>query len=221
MCAHAASQRHFTFAFTDIEGSTLLLHELGDRYADVLAEHRRLVRDAFSRHGGVEVDTQGDAFFVALVRASDAAAAGDAQGALAGGQVPCACESVFTPASRSSRTRGTSASMCTAVRGSWVPAHGGQVRVSEATARLLDPTLELRDLCEHRATASELTRRWRVPASEDALPDEPADPADAARRPRTRARRGWRASSIASPADVDRGNHREQLGGRIGLAKLK
>jgi class 3 adenylate cyclase len=75
-----------TFLFTDIEGSTRLLHELGKRYAEVLAEHRRLLRDAFSRRGGVEVDTQGDAFFVAFARASDAvAAAGEAQMALATG----------------------------------------------------------------------------------------------------------------------------------------
>ena len=53
-----------TFLFTDIEGSTRLLHELGDDYADALAEHRRVLREAFARHGGVEVDTQGDAFFV-------------------------------------------------------------------------------------------------------------------------------------------------------------
>ena len=55
-----------TFLFTDIEGSTRLLHELGDAYADALAEHRRVVREAVTRHGGVEVDTQGDAFFVAF-----------------------------------------------------------------------------------------------------------------------------------------------------------
>src|SRR5881392_1524537 len=74
-----------TFLFTDIEGSTRLLHKLGDAYADALAEHRRIVRDAFERHGGVEVDTQGDAFFVAFARAADAlAAAAEAQAALNG-----------------------------------------------------------------------------------------------------------------------------------------
>jgi class 3 adenylate cyclase len=52
-----------TFLFTDIEGSTRLLSELGDAYADALADHREALRDAFSAHGGVEVDTQGDAFF--------------------------------------------------------------------------------------------------------------------------------------------------------------
>ncbi len=78
-----------TFLFTDIEGSTRLLHEHGDRYAEPLsAEHRRALRDAFARHGGVEVDTQGDVFFVAFARASDAlAAATDGQGALGGGPI--------------------------------------------------------------------------------------------------------------------------------------
>jgi class 3 adenylate cyclase len=46
-----------TFLFTDIEGSTRLLHELGDGYAEALGEHRRLLREAFASHGGVEVDT--------------------------------------------------------------------------------------------------------------------------------------------------------------------
>ena len=55
-----------TFLFTDIEGSTRLLRELGDGYAEVLAEHRRALRDAWQQHEGVEVDTQGDAFFVAF-----------------------------------------------------------------------------------------------------------------------------------------------------------
>jgi class 3 adenylate cyclase len=55
-----------TFLFTDIEGSTRLLHELGDGYGEVLAEHRRGLREAVARYGGVEVDTQGDALFVAF-----------------------------------------------------------------------------------------------------------------------------------------------------------
>jgi len=72
-----------TFLFTDIEGSTQLLHELGEGYADVLAEHRRVLREAFVASGGVEVDTQGDAFFVAFRRAQDAlSAAAAAQAAL-------------------------------------------------------------------------------------------------------------------------------------------
>jgi class 3 adenylate cyclase len=64
-----------TFAFTDIEGSTSLLKQLGDDYATVLADHRRLVRDAFTTYDGVEIDRQGDAFFFAFLRARDAVAA--------------------------------------------------------------------------------------------------------------------------------------------------
>ena len=56
-----------TFLFTDVEGSTRLLDELGaERYAAALAEHRRALRAAFAAHGGVEVDTQGDSFFAAF-----------------------------------------------------------------------------------------------------------------------------------------------------------
>jgi predicted ATPase/class 3 adenylate cyclase len=64
-----------TLLFTDIEGSTRLLHHLGERYADVLAECRRLLRAAFQQHHGYEVDTQGDAFFITFARASDAVTA--------------------------------------------------------------------------------------------------------------------------------------------------
>jgi len=65
-----------TFLFTDVEGSTKLLHELGDdEYAKALGRHRRVLREAFNAHGGVEVDTQGDAFFVAFATAPDALAA--------------------------------------------------------------------------------------------------------------------------------------------------
>src|SRR2546430_4266425 len=77
-----------TFLFTDIEGSTRLLRELGDAYVEALAAHRRVLRKAFAAHGGVEVDTQGDSFFVAFARATDAlAAASEAQAALARGPV--------------------------------------------------------------------------------------------------------------------------------------
>ena len=56
-----------TFLFTDIEGSTRLLRELGpDAYSEALAEHRRVLRETFAANGGVEVDTQGDAFLVAF-----------------------------------------------------------------------------------------------------------------------------------------------------------
>ena len=55
-----------TFVFTDIEGSTSLLKALGDDYGEVLSTHRRLMRDCFGTRGGVEIDTQGDAFFFAF-----------------------------------------------------------------------------------------------------------------------------------------------------------
>jgi class 3 adenylate cyclase len=72
-----------TFAFTDIEGSTKLLQELGDDYAEVAREHRRLVRERFGAAGGTEIDTQGDAFFFSFTRARDAVrGAVDAQRAL-------------------------------------------------------------------------------------------------------------------------------------------
>src|SRR6516164_242556 len=61
-----------TFLFTDIEGSTRLLQQLGDRYADVIAQHHRLLRAAFNNGGGQEIRVQGDAFFVAFPRARDA-----------------------------------------------------------------------------------------------------------------------------------------------------
>jgi class 3 adenylate cyclase len=65
-----------TFLFTDIEGSTLLIDELGEEgYVRALAEHRRALCEAFAAHGGVEVDTQGDAFFYAFVDPSEALAA--------------------------------------------------------------------------------------------------------------------------------------------------
>jgi class 3 adenylate cyclase len=73
-----------TFLFTDVEGSTRLLTALGDGYAELLAAHHRVLRDAIAAHGGCEIGTNGDAFFVAFGRARDAvAAAVAAQRALA------------------------------------------------------------------------------------------------------------------------------------------
>jgi eukaryotic-like serine/threonine-protein kinase len=64
-----------TMLFTDMEGSTRLLQQLGERYAGVLAECRQLMRAAFQHWNGHEVDTQGDAFFVVFTRAIDAVSA--------------------------------------------------------------------------------------------------------------------------------------------------
>src|SRR5258707_3469912 len=61
-----------TLLFTDIEGSTHLLQQLGDRYAELLTECLNLLRTAFQKYSGYEVDTQGDAVFTVFARASDA-----------------------------------------------------------------------------------------------------------------------------------------------------
>jgi predicted ATPase/class 3 adenylate cyclase len=136
-----------TFLFTDIEGSTRLLHELGDAYADVLAEHRRVLREAFSRNGGVEVDTQGDAFFVAFARASDAlAAAHDAQLALDG---PIRVRvGIHTGEPLVTGEGYVGIDVHRAARIAAV-GHGGQVLVSQSTRDLVGAD-SLRDLGEHR-----------------------------------------------------------------------
>ncbi len=138
-----------TFLFTDIEGSTRLLHELGDDYAKVLAEHRRALREAFVRHGGVEVDTQGDAFFVAFRQASEAlAAAAEARLALADGPVRVRMglhtgEPLVTEAGYVGLDVHRAARICAV-------AHGGQVVVSEQTVNLIDEGLDLHALGLHR-----------------------------------------------------------------------
>jgi predicted ATPase/class 3 adenylate cyclase len=138
-----------TFLFTDIEGSTLLLRELGERYTDVLGEHNRVLREAFSRHGGLEVSTQGDSFFVAFTDAGSAvAAAGDVQAALAGGPVRVRIgihtgEAVVTDEGYVGIDVHRAARIMSA-------GHGGQVLLSESTRRLLGQNGELVDLGDHR-----------------------------------------------------------------------
>ena len=78
-----------TFAFTDVEDSTELLKRLGDGYAELLTAHRKIMRETFSARGGIEIDTQGDAFFFVFPRARDAiGAAVDAQRAHASATWP-------------------------------------------------------------------------------------------------------------------------------------
>ena len=95
-----------TLLFTDIEGSTRLLQQVGERYADVLAECRHLLRTAFQQYHGHEVDTQGDAFFVAFARATDAVSSSSGCPTLPLPRMPgpmgwqCACAWVCTPVSR-------------------------------------------------------------------------------------------------------------------------
>ena len=73
-----------TLLFTDIEGSTALAQRAGDRWPGLLAEHNRILREAFAAHGGIELGTEGDAFFAAFTSAGSAtASAADAQRALA------------------------------------------------------------------------------------------------------------------------------------------
>jgi predicted ATPase/class 3 adenylate cyclase len=138
-----------TFLFTDIEGSTRLLEELGNGYASALAEHRRAVREAFAAHGGVEVDTQGDAFFVAFARATDAVeAARDAQCALDGGPIRVRM-GVHTGEPQLTDEGYVGIDVHRAARIA-AAGHGGQVLVSQTTRDLLSDPSALRDLGEHR-----------------------------------------------------------------------
>ena len=136
-----------TFLFTDIEGSTRLLRELGDGYAAVLAEHHRVLRDVWVGHRGVEVDTAGDAFFVAFARASDAvAAAAGAQRALAGGPVRVRMGlHTGEPLAEGENYVGIDVHRAARIAAA---GHGGQVLLSQATADLAGA--DVRDLGLHR-----------------------------------------------------------------------
>ncbi len=148
-----------TFLFTDIEGSTRLLQQLGDRYSRVFEECRRLLRAAFQEWNGHEVDTQGDAFFVAFARATDAvSAAVDGLHALA---VHSWTEDVVVrvrmglhtgePQLSSEGYIGIDVHHAARVMSA---GHGGQVLLSQATRDLvvhqLPTGVSLRDMGEHR-----------------------------------------------------------------------
>jgi YVTN family beta-propeller protein len=168
-----------TFLFTDIEGSTRLLKQLGERYGVARADHHRLLRAAFAQHDGQEIDTQGDAFFVAFRRAKDAvAAAADAQHALAAHEWPDGSElrvrmgmHTGEPSVSEDGYLGLgvhrAARICSA-------GHGGQVLLSQATVALLEdeelPGVELRDLGLHQL--KDLDRPERIHQLVlDGLPD--------------------------------------------------
>ena len=138
-----------TFLFTDIEGSTRLLQELGaSAYADALAEHRRVLREAFLRHDGVEVDTQGDAFFVAFPTAPGAvAAAAEAQQGLKAGPIRVRM-GIHTGTPHITEEGYVGPDVHRAARIA-AAGHGGQVLVSSSTATLLERE-GLRDLGDHR-----------------------------------------------------------------------
>jgi predicted ATPase/Tfp pilus assembly protein PilF len=138
-----------TLVFTDVEGSTQLLHRLGEAYADVLAEHRRILREAFARHDGTEVDTQGDAFFYVFPTPDDAlAAAGEGCELLECGPVQVRIGvHTGTPRLTSEGYVGTDVHLAARIGAA---GHGGQVVVSGTTYRELGPEHELIDLGEHR-----------------------------------------------------------------------
>jgi len=148
-----------TFLFTDIEGSTRLLAALGDRYGEALDAHRRMLREAFSSHGGQVVDMDGDASFAAFTSAPDAIdAAVAAQRALTEHPWPDGLPlrvrmglHTGQAAIRDGRYVGMDVH-----RGARVMSagHGGQVLLSASTRHLLGEDLagglQVRDLGEHR-----------------------------------------------------------------------
>jgi predicted ATPase len=137
-----------TFLFTDVEGSTRLLHSLGaEAYADALGEHRRLIREACAGEGGVEVDMQGDGSFFAFPTAPGAlAAASTLTQALASGPIAVRVGvHTGTPLLTAEGYVGGDVHRAARIAAA---GHGGQVLVSASTAQLVD--LELTDLGQHR-----------------------------------------------------------------------
>jgi class 3 adenylate cyclase len=184
-----------TFVFSDIEGSTALLKQLGERYDEVLSDHRRLMRDRFTEHGGVEIDTQGDAFFFAFPRARDAVtAAVDAQRAHADHEWPGGVRVLVRmglhtgePALGSEGYLGLdvvrAARLCTA-------GSGGHVLLSETTRALVGSSLpdgvaifplgerRLKDIDEpERVFELEIDGAATTDTSEPPAPPAPADEA--------------------------------------------
>ena len=148
-----------TFLFTDIEGSTKLLKQLGDGYAVVLSQQRELLRECFKKWNGQEVDTQGDAFFYSFTRATDAIkAAVDAQRSLASHVWPESLEvrlrmGLHTGEPLSWDEGYVGIDVHRAARIAHV-GHGGQVLLSATTAPLvrgeLPEGVALLDLGRHR-----------------------------------------------------------------------
>jgi class 3 adenylate cyclase len=147
-----------TFLFTDVEGSTRLLKRFGSGYGPILARHHDLVREAIGRHGGHEVDTQGEAFFVAFPRAKDAVSAAIAlQRDHTREAWPDAAEvrvriGIHTAEPELAQTGYIGMGLHRAARLCAI-GHGGQVLLSRSTAGLVDedetPDVSLLDLGEH------------------------------------------------------------------------
>jgi class 3 adenylate cyclase/DNA-binding NarL/FixJ family response regulator len=169
-----------TFLFTDIEGSTRMLKQLGERYAEVLLGHQRVLREAFEAAAGREVDTQGDAFFIVFPRAKDAVAGAlAAQRELRRESWPDGVEvrvrmAMHTgePALAGERYIGLgvhrAARICAA-------GHGGQVLLSQSSYSVLVddvlPDIDFRDLGDHRL--KDLDRPERI--YQLVVPDLPAE----------------------------------------------
>ncbi len=138
-----------TFLFTDVEGSTRLLHGLGaEGYAEALADHRRILRQAFAAGGGVEVDTQGDAFFFAFPTAPGALqAAAEGDEGLAPGPIRVRM-GIHTGTPHLAEEGYVGVDVHRAARIA-ACGHGGQVLVSAATAALVGAD-GLQDLGDHR-----------------------------------------------------------------------
>lgn len=138
-----------TFLFTDVEGSTNLLHELGEEaYAAALAEHRRVLRTAFGARGGVEVDTQGDAFFISFPTAPaalEAATAANEELARGPIRVRMGIHS-GTPLLTDEGYVGVDVHRAARIAAC---GHGGQILLSSAAAGLVEADA-LHDLGEHR-----------------------------------------------------------------------
>jgi class 3 adenylate cyclase len=145
--------------FSDIEGSTVLLSRLGPAYADALDGQRRVLRKAWAEHGGIELGTEGDSFFVVFPTAEGAvAAAAQAQRELAafawpGGEDVRVRMGIHTgtPQVHDGGYVGMDVHRAARIAGS---AHGGQVVLSQATAHLVDGCLPeatgLRGLGNHQ-----------------------------------------------------------------------
>jgi predicted ATPase len=137
-----------TLLFSDVEGSTRLIDELGEKgYVQALIEHRRLLRATFSAHGGVEVDTQGDAFLYAFRDPREAvAAAAQGQQALSAGPVKVRI-GLHTGNVRLTGEGYAGRELHRAARIA-ASGHGGQVVLSAATRALVDGNVS--ELGEHR-----------------------------------------------------------------------
>src|SRR6266511_511505 len=204
-----------TLLFTDVEGSTKLVHELGDAYAGVLADHRRLVREAVAAAGGHEVDSRGDEFFLAFPEAGAAVGAAVAlQQSLAAHDWPAGIQvrvrvglHTGEPTLRDGAYFGMdvhrAARICQA-------GHGGQVLISGTTREAIDVEFELQDLGEHELPGlpePERIYQLDVPGLPTRFPELEF------------ARRGMRGVRVVLVEDAAQGGTAEDLLRHVGMHK--